>query len=130
MDKVQFQQEYLVNASTSIIYNCFTTPSGLSEWFADDVNIKDDVFIFFWDGSEEYAKLLTKKKDEYVKYRWIEDLDDEGDKNEFFELRLRVDAITKEVAILVTDFAEEDELEEAKLLWASQIDKLKRVLGS
>lgn len=130
MEKVKFQQEYLINASASIIYNCLTTPSGLSEWFADDVNIANDVYTFMWDGSEEYARLLRSKKDEYVKFRWVEDADDEGDKETFFEIRLRIDALTQEIAILVTDFADDDEVEEAQLLWDSQIDRLKRVLGS
>ncbi|MDA0883203.1 MAG: START-like domain-containing protein [Bacteroidetes bacterium] len=130
MEKVKFQQEYLINASAGIIYNCLITPSGLSEWFADDVNIKKDVYTFMWDGSEEYARLLTTKKDEYVKFRWVEDEDDEGDKDTFFEIRLRVDDLTQEVAILVTDFADDDEVDEAQLLWDSQIVRLKRVLGS
>ena len=130
MEKVKFQQEYLINASASIIYKCLFTPSGLSEWFADDVNIKKDVYTFMWDGSEEYARLLTSKKDEYVKFRWVEDEDDEGDKDTFFEIRLRIDDLTQEVAIIVTDFADDDEVDEAQLLWDSQIDRLKRVLGS
>ena len=32
--------------------------------------------------------------------------------------------------LLVTDFSDEDELEEAKLLWNSLIADLKQVLGS
>ena len=31
---------------------------------------------------------------------------------------------------MVTDFAEEDEVEEAKMLWTNQISDLKQVLGS
>jgi hypothetical protein len=31
--------------------------------------------------------------------------------------------------VLVTDFADEDEVEESKLLWVSQLGDLKRVLG-
>lgn len=129
MDKTKFEREYLINASKGILYNCLSTPSGLSEWFADDVNIRKDVYTFFWDGSEEDARLLTKKRDEYVKFKWLETEEDDDDKS-FFELRIKIDALTGETALIVTDFAEEDEVEEAELLWDSQIDKLKRVLGS
>lgn len=129
MDKEKYQVEYLVNASKSILYNCLSTPSGLSEWFADDVNIKNDVYSFFWDGTEEDARLLTKKREEFVKFKWLETEDDPDDKS-FFELRIKIDALTGETALLVTDFAEEDEVEESQLLWSSQIDKLKRILGS
>ncbi|WP_306643882.1 START-like domain-containing protein [Sanyastnella coralliicola] len=129
MDKEKFQREYLINASKGILYNCLSTPSGLSEWFADDVNIRKDVYTFLWDGAGEDARLLTKKREEYVKFKWLETEEDDDDKS-FFELRIKIDALTGETALIVTDFAEEDELEEAQLLWDSQVDKLKRILGS
>jgi uncharacterized protein YndB with AHSA1/START domain len=128
MEKTKFQREYILNVSKNILYNCLSTPSGLSEWFADDVNIKDSVFTFIWDGSEEQARLLTKKRDESVKFRWIEAEDDGLDT--FFELRIKTDALTGETALIVTDFADDDEVDESALLWDSQIDKLKRILGS
>ncbi len=128
MEKEKFEREYLIKSSSKIIYNCLSTPSGLSEWFADDVNIRGDVFTFKWEGSEEEARLLTTKKDESVKFRWIAD-EEEGDKY-YFELRIKIDALTKEVAIIVTDFAEPADIEDQALLWESQIDELKHILGS
>ena len=49
--KVKFELEYLLKTSPKILENMLCTPSGLSEWFADDVNVKDDIFTFCWDGS-------------------------------------------------------------------------------
>lgn len=128
MSKEKFELEFIVNASAKIIYQCLSTPSGLSEWFADDVNIRDDVFTFIWEGTEEQAKIITRKKDEYVKYQWMEDF--EAGEKTFFEIRIHIDALTKELALLITDFAEPDEVEDAKLLWNSQIDELRHILGS
>jgi uncharacterized protein YndB with AHSA1/START domain len=128
MDKEKYSLEFLINASNKIIYDCLTSPSGLSEWFADDVNIRNDIYTFKWDGSEEDARLLSKKKDEFAKYIWLED-EEEGN-DVFFEMRIKIDDLTGELAVIVTDFAEEDELEEAKMLWESQIDSLKQALGS
>ena len=71
MDKERFQVEHPINSSKGVLFNMFSTPSGLAEWFCDDVNIKKDVHIFLWDGSEESARLVTKKRDEFVKFRWI-----------------------------------------------------------
>jgi hypothetical protein len=105
-----------------------STPSGLSEWFADDVNIKDDIYSFIWDGSEEEARLITKKPNSKVKWKWLEDEEDEIDA--FFELRFEVDPMTKVVILSITDFAEDDEVDEAKRLWDQQISELKRVLGA
>ena len=127
MEKVKYTKEYIVKASNKIIYNCLATPSGLSEWFADDVNIRDDVYTFKWDGSEEQARLLTKKRDEMMRFRWLED-EEEGD-DYFFELKIKVDDLTGERALIITDFAEEDEVEDSTLLWDSQVDKLKHVIG-
>jgi uncharacterized protein YndB with AHSA1/START domain len=128
MEKEKFQVEYPINSSKGVLYNCMSTPSGLSEWFCDDVNIKKDVHTFIWDGSEEVARLVTKKKDEYVKFKWLESEEDEND-GTYFELRIRVDEMTGERAIIVTDFAEEDDIEDARELWVAQLDRLRRVLG-
>ncbi|MBT7653342.1 MAG: SRPBCC domain-containing protein [Flavobacteriales bacterium] len=128
MEKERFQVEYPINSSKGVLFNCMSTPSGLSEWFCDDVNIKKDVHTFIWDGSEEVAKLVTKKKDEYVKFKWMESEEDDND-GTYFELRIRVDEMTGERAIIVTDFAEEDDIEDARELWVAQLDRLRRVLG-
>jgi hypothetical protein len=128
MEKEKYQVEYPINSSKGVLYNCMSTPSGLSEWFCDDVNIKKDVHTFIWDGSEEVARLVTKKKDEYVKFKWMESEEDDND-GTYFELRIRVDEMTGERAIIVTDFAEEDDIEDARELWVAQLDRLRRVLG-
>jgi hypothetical protein len=128
MEKEKFQIEFPINSSKGVLYNCMSTPSGLSEWFCDDVNIKKDIHTFIWDRSEEVARLVTKKKDEFVKFKWIDSEEDDGD-GTYFELRIRVDEMTGERAIIVTDFAEKDDIEDASELWVAQLDKLRRVLG-
>ena len=128
MEKEKFQIEIPINSSKGVLFNIFSTPSGLSEWFCDDVNIKKDVHIFIWDGSEESARLITKKRDEFAKFRWLED-EDEGI-NSFFEFRIKIDDLTGDTALVITDFAEEDEIDDAKELWAAQVDRLKQVLGA
>jgi len=127
-DKVQFQMEFEVKSSTHILYNMISTPSGLSEWFADNVNIKDDEYTFVWDGSEEIAKRVNSKKGEYIRFQWEDDFE-EGNKC-FFEIKIKIDELTNDKALIITDFAEEDEVDEAKLLWQNQIAELKMVIGS
>lgn len=127
-EKVKYELEFEVKSSVSVLYNMISTPSGLSEWFADDVNIKGDNFIFFWDGATETARLITKRKGEAVKFQWEED-QEEGLKT-YFEIAIKVDDLTNDVAVIITDFAEEDEMEESQLLWENQIGELKMVIGS
>ncbi len=127
-DKIKFDIEFPIHASPQLLYQYISTPSGLSEWFSDNVNSRGEMFTFIWDGSEEKAKLLNKKGGERVKFRWMEDVEDE--QPYYFEIRIQVDEITKDVSLMITDYAEEDEIEEAKMLWENQISSLKQVLGS
>ena len=126
-NKIKFELEFPIHASPQLLFQYISTPSGLSEWFADNVNSRGELFTFIWDGSEEQAKLLIKKNSERVKYKWMDNDDEAG---VFFEIKIQVDEITKDVSLIVTDFADEDELEEAKMLWENQISSLKQVLGS
>lgn len=128
MEKLKFQVEYPVNSSKGVLFNMFSTPSGLAEWFCDDVNIKKDVHTFLWDGSEESARIISKKREDFVKFKWIED--EEAGISSFFEFRIKVDDMTGDTAIVITDFAEEDEIEDSKELWGAQVDRLKQVLGA
>ena len=123
-DKVKYELEYIIRTSPKILYQMISTPSGLSEWFSDDVNVKKDTFTFIWDGSEETAELVSKKSPDFIKFRWEEEDDDT-----FFEFRIKIDAMTNEVALIITDFADPDEEEENKSLWDSQVSELKHVLG-
>lgn len=125
-EKIKYELEFPIHASPSLLYQYISTPSGLSEWYADHVNSRGELFKFIWDGAEEQAKLLTKKSGERIKFRWIDDEDEPY----YFEIRIQVDEITKDVSIMITDFAEEDEVEESKMLWENQISDLKQVLGS
>ncbi|MDX2362868.1 MAG: START-like domain-containing protein [Crocinitomicaceae bacterium] len=127
-EKVKFELEFLLKTSSKVLDNMISTPSGLSEWFAEDVNIKDDIYTFIWDGSDEDARLLTRKVNARVKWRWMEDEEDGNDV--YFEMRHEVDPMTKAVILTVIDFAETDELEEAQRLWENQIQELKRTLGA
>ena len=126
-EKIMFKKEIPIKTSVGILYDMLTTPSGLSDWFCDDVNIDGDVFSFFWEGEEEKAELLRASKNEFVRYKWVED----EDPTSYFEFKIKIDGITKYVALEVTDFADtEDEIEENQLIWESQINDLKRVIGA
>lgn len=125
-EKIKYEMEFPIQASPSLLFQYVSTPSGLSEWYADNVNSRGEIFTFIWEGSEEKAKLVSKKNDERVKFKWLDDEDTPF----YFEIRIQVDDITKDVSIMITDFAEEDEIDEGKMLWENMISNLKQVLGS
>ena len=126
--KQPFSVEFDFQASPQLLYQYISTPSGLSEWFADNVNSRGEDFTFIWDDGEEYAKLLSKKPNQKVRYQWQTDEADQEDY--FFEFVIQVDGITKDVSLIINDFAEEDELDEIKMFWENSIGALKQVLGS
>jgi len=125
-DKIKYEMEFPIHASPALLYQYISTPSGMQEWYADNVNSRGKNFTFIWEGSEEVAKLISKKKGESIRLQW----EDDEDTDYYFEMRIEVDDITKDVSIMVTDFAEEDEIEEGKMLWENMISELKHLLGS
>lgn len=127
-DKIKFEIEFPIHASPQLLYQYISTPSGLSEWFSDNVNSRGELFTFIWDDTEEQAKLLSKKTGERVKFRWLSDEEDEL--TTYFEIKIQVDEITKDVSLIIVDFAYDDEIDEAKMLWENQVSSLKQVLGS
>jgi uncharacterized protein YndB with AHSA1/START domain len=122
--KNKFELEYSINSSTKILYTRLSTPGGLSEWFADDINIQGNIYTFIWEGTEQQAELISNKENKLVKFRWLEDEDDA-----YFEFKIRKDELTGEVALIITDFAEDDEKEDVVDLWDTQISELKHALG-
>ena len=124
---IKYNLEFQITSSVSILYNRLSTPSGLAVWFADDVIIKDKIYSFFWDGHKQDAKLLNKKDNQFIRFKWEDDEETES----YFEFKIQIDDITQDLALIVTDFAEdEDEKQEQTELWSKQIQQLKRAIGS
>lgn len=119
--------EFTFNTSPSILFNRLSTPSGLSEWFADDVRLEGNVFTFIWDGSESQAELTKKQDNKCVRFKWLDDLV-EGTES-FFEFRISPDELTGGLALHVTEQLLDEDTEDAESLWNYQIGELKRLLG-
>ncbi len=126
-DLVKYSIEIPINSSVNVLYKRLSTPSGLAEWFADNVNLKNNVFTFFWDDSDQSAKILKKKSNKFVQFKWLDD----EEKESFFEFKIQVDEMTSDVSLIITDFAEDEEdQEEQTMLWEQQIQNLKMAIGS
>lgn len=126
MKKEKFHIEYVFDkVSKRSLWNHLTTPPGLSSWFADDVDVRGETYIFSWDKTQEEAKVIYIKPDVCVRYQWA----DEEDINVYFEFRIHTIELTGAVALEITDFAEPSEKMDAISLWDSQVEELKRTLG-
>ena len=126
--KIFYSLEFDFLASPQLLFQYLSTPSGLSEWFADNVNSRGEDFVFIWDDSEEEAKMIQSKNNERVRFQWMNDEEDCEDY--YFEFKIQVDEITKDLSLIISDYSDDDEVEESKLLWRSLIADLKQVLGS
>lgn len=122
----KFEIEIVIRASSAILYEFLVTPSGLSEWFCDDVNIRNGIYTFIWDGQLQQARLLKTIEEQLVRFQWVDKTD-----GSYFEFKIQRDDLTNDISLIITDFATDKiEQESSKLLWQSQIDKLLHVMGS
>lgn len=128
MKKEKFHIEFVMgNASQNSLWRMISQVDGLSEWFADEVSMNGDenLYTFFWGKSENQAQIIGKKSQSGIRYRWM----DEEDQNVYFEFLLHKLDLSGEMTLEITDFAEPDEKGDAISLWESQIEQMKRKLG-
>ncbi|HPT22591.1 MAG TPA: START-like domain-containing protein [Bacteroidales bacterium] len=124
--RLKFELEYTLNCSQKVLFSRLSTPEGLSEWFAERVDVDSDLFSFYWNNSQSKARLSALKENKLVRFEWIGMEDEESN---YFEFRINIEELTGDLALLITDFAEPEEKEDAIYLWDSQITDLKRLLG-
>jgi hypothetical protein len=109
-----------------VLFSRLSTPEGLGEWFAEKVNVDGDLFTFFWNNSETKTRLSAMKENKLVRFEWT---GMENEESNYFEFRINIQELTGDLALLISDFAEPEEKEDAIYLWDSQINDLKRILG-
>jgi len=126
---IKYELEFPINVSPTLLFQYISTPSGLSEWYADNVNFENDIFEFVWEDEEpQKAKISIKKIHEKIRFKWLDE--DEIETDFYFEFRIEQDELTKDVSLVIVDFAKKDEIEDVKQLWKSQITDLKHILGA
>ena len=122
----KIELEFLIKSSAKVIYNFLATPGGLAEWFADNVVInKDHTLTFTWGDNQQSVRILSKKNDESIKMQWTDVISP----NIYFEMAISKNTYGSGIALIVTDFPENDEIEEITMLWEKQIQKLTRKIG-
>lgn len=120
--------EYEVNASKRMLYPYISTPSGLSQWFADDVSVDEDRnYHIIWDGEDHVATMAAHRVNSFVKFEFVNDLID--DEHAYTEIRLEQNDLTQTVFIRVIDYSDIEDEEEVKDLWDNIIHELKEIVG-
>ena len=124
MARVKYTTEFVLRAKPELIYNYVSSATGLADWFADDVNVNRSIYTFIWDGSEEKAELVTKKINKMAKFKWLD-----REEEEYFIFDIVKDDLTNDVSLMITDFEEEEDIEDARAVWEVSIDQLKSIIG-
>ena len=131
MPKQKFVGEYQINASRKMLFPYLSTATGLSQWFADDVNINniDKTLIFILDGEERIAVIDSIKNNRYVKFRFLNE-NEKPKENDTLEFRLEINELTQSVFVRVEEFTETDDLDESYQIWDNLLSQLKEIIGA
>jgi len=126
MNKEKFHIEYVFDkVSVRSLWNHLTTSTGLSSWFADEVDVQQNIYTFSWDKMQEKAEMVVLKPGIRVRYRWLNEEDDGA----YVEFIIHTIELTGSKSLEITDFAFPEEKADAIALWDTQVDVLKRTLG-
>lgn len=135
MSRIKFENEYEMKASQKILYPYLNTPSGLAQWFADDVKIDEDkVFHFYWNDEQQQARLVARRNEHFVRFEYLSNGAPatevfSNDELPYIEFLLEKNEITQSVFLKVTDCTEMDDEEEWHDLWESMINTLREAVG-
>jgi len=123
---IKYSIEFPIKSSVKILFNAISTPTGLAEWFANDVNWNGNTYTFIWDDGEQEANLIKKINNYLVRFKWVE-----SDNEHYFEFKIDIDSITNDVTLIITDFSEDEDDKENEInLWNTQIQALMKSIGS
>ena len=117
--------EYILKTSPAVLFSRISNPSGLAEWFADNVKVEGKIITFFWGTSSQQAEILITIPDKLISFRWL----DMGPDYQF-SFDIVQDELTGDVSLNITDNVDDDDASDAKNLWSSQVAKLKQAIGS
>ena len=114
-----------------MLYSYLSTPSGLAQWFADDVNIDEDkVYHLLWDDENHKARMVSQRANNHVKFEFLEEEEEEDeDEPPTLELRLDKNEMTNTTFLRVIDSTNEEDEEELMEMWESMVSTLRDTVG-
>ena len=92
---------------------------------------KDGIFVFTWgepwtEQDIRRAHLIEYVKYDHIRLQWDEDEDED---DIYWEMRIEKSELTGHLNLLITDFADDDDVDGLKILWESNLDRLHRASG-
>lgn len=124
MSRTKINNEFIFRASPAILYRFITTPECLVRWFCDTVDIQEDVFTYEWQGSEESAEMIDDIEEERIRFEW-----EDCEPGEYVEYKMYKSSVTNETVLEITDFCDDDEVDEQRDYWTELVKKLRAETG-
>lgn len=122
----KFSLEFPLEVTPKLLFTLISTPEGLCQWFADGVEVKDDIYCFRWEGSQQSARLVQSSNNKLVRFQWL----DEPNKDLELEMQVVHEPTSNSVSLLISDYAEAAELDFSQRLWKTQVGTLQRLFNS
>lgn len=130
MSKHKFVVEFELRASPKVLFPYISSASGLQQWFAEKVTLKDSsTFDFSWDGDSHIAKLSQLRLNKSAKFDFIPSNPDDRDHN-YIEFKMEVSDLTGSTYLKIVDYSENTDENELNELWEDLIYKLKEIVGN
>ena len=130
MARNKFITEFEINASKKMLYPYIYSPSGLSQWLADDVTINEDkVYNMIWDGEDHFAKVVSHRTNSFVKFEFLGGDPEDQEEKSYWEFKLEMNELTQTVFLKITDFSGNEDEEELQDIWESLVGGLKETVG-
>ncbi len=134
MGKQRIDIEYpLTTKSHNIVWEQISSAHGLERWLADHVEEYNGEYTFTWgepwrEQDVRKAQLIEYVKYDHIRLRW-EDDEEAGDEDSYWEMRIEKSELTNHLNLLITDFADDDDVDGLRILWESNLDRLHRASG-
>ena len=125
MGRTKLQLEFLFKASPNILYTFLTTPACIVRWFCDKAEVDEHQITYSWSGNEEVALILADHEEEVLRLKWA----DSDYDSEYLEFKISESPVTGETILDLTDFCDENEVNDTKQNWNQQIKNLQKECG-
>lgn len=131
MRKEKLEIEYpLASHQTDIVWQLIGTEHGLGRWLADEVSENNGVMSFTWgqpwaDHHTLSANIVERVRNSHIRFQWLEDEDPDA----FWEMRIGRSELTGDLCLCVVDYAPQDEVEDLRILWDGNMERLHLTSG-
>lgn len=128
--KVKFVREYAINASPKILYPYLSSASGLTRWFADNVNVLgNNVYNIIWDKEDHFAELTNMRSNRSARLVFLDENKQPVADADYVDFTIETSELTGEQFLRVIDYSAGQDEEEMEELWGNLILSLREIIG-